>query len=595
MAQNPLIIGGAAGFWGEAQHATGQLLTMPGLSVLVYDYLAEITMSIMARARLKDPSLGYAMDFVTEAMRENLPAIAEKGVTVLSNAGGVNPQACAEALREQVDKAGLDLKIAVVEGDDLLSRAGDFAEFREMFDGSNFPDPEKLASINAYLGAFPVAAALDAGADIVITGRCADSALALAACIHAFGWDRSDFDQLAAGSLAGHLLECGPQSTGGNFTDWQEAGNLADIGYPVAVIDADGAFSLTKPPGTSGVVSPASVGEQLVYEIGDPQSYILPDLVCDFSDVTMRQEAPDRVRVAGARGRPPTGMLKVSATFMDGYRAGQVLQFNGRDARQKAEAFVAMGLERARARLKALGAPDYADVCIEMFGGRPPDGAHEEISVKAAVRHDDARAVGLFLKELVGGALATPPGLHFFTGGGRPRPSPVVRLFSFLVDAGAVPVKVSVDRRDIGYEGHAVVTGDVGRPERPQVPDASEGNGPMAVCDLELLAWARSGDKGNAANIGVIPRRPDYLPWIWKAIDEAAVSRAFSPWLKGRVERFYLPGLHAMNILMHDALGGGGVASLLNDAQGKSYAQILLSFPVELPEALLPMADRGGD
>ena len=283
MTDKPLIIGGAAGFWGEAAHATPQLLTTPGLNVLVYDYLAEITMSIMARARLKDPALGYAVDFVSEVMARNLPDIANKGVRVLSNAGGVNPQSCAAALREAIDKAGLDLKVAVVSGDDLMARKGDFADTTEMFDGSAYPDPEKLASINAYLGAFPVAAALDAGADIVVTGRCADSALALAACIHRFGWTPHDYDLLAAGSLVGHLLECGPQSTGGNFTDWEAAGNLADIGYPVAEVAADGTFAVTKPPETSGIVSPASVGEQMLYEIGDPQAYVLPDVICDFS------------------------------------------------------------------------------------------------------------------------------------------------------------------------------------------------------------------------------------------------------------------------------------------------------------------------
>ncbi len=592
MADNPLIIGGAAGFWGEAVHATPQLLATSGLDVLVYDYLAEITMSIMARARMKDPVLGYAVDFVTEVMARNLPEIARKGVRVLSNAGGVNPQACAAALRQAIDEAGLDLKVAIVTGDDLLQRRSDFTGATEMFDGSAFPDPEKVASINAYLGAFPIAAALDAGADIVVTGRCADSALALAACIHRFGWTASDHDLLAAGSLAGHLLECGPQSTGGNFTDWEAAGNLAEIGYPVAEVDSDGAFVVTKPPETNGIVSSATVGEQMLYEIGDPQAYILPDVICDFSAVTMLQEAADRVRVRGARGRAPTGRLKVSATFMDGYRAGQVLQFNGRKAREKARAFVEMGLERARKRLKALGAPDYDDVSVELFGGTPPGGVHEEISVKAAVRHPDARAVGLFLKEVIGGALATPPGLHFFTGGGRPRPSPVVRLFSFLVDAGEVPVAVAVDGTDIGFEPVVPAVREDTAPSLP-VPDPAESVGPTATCPLELLAWARSGDNGNAANVGVIARRAEYLPWIWKALDDATIARAFAPWLKGDAERFYLPGIHAINLLLNDALGGGGVASLLNDAQGKSYAQILLALPVELPQSLLPEAAGG--
>jgi hypothetical protein len=589
-----LIIGGASGFWGEAPHATSQLLTYPGLNYLVYDYLAEITMSIMARARLKDPAQGYATDFVTDAMTKNLSAIANSNVRVLSNAGGVNPQACAEAVRALADSAGLDLKVAVVEGDDLLSRASDFADRREMFDGSVFPNIDRVASINAYLGAVAVAAALNAGADIVITGRCADSALALAACVHHYEWDWTDYDRLAAGSLAGHLLECGPQSTGGNFTDWEDAGNLADIGYPVAEMNADSGFVIGKPPNTSGIVCPASVGEQMLYEIGDPQAYILPDVICDFSDVSLDQCGEDRVLVTGARGRPPTGRLKVSATFMDGYRAGHVLQFNGRDARTKARVFVEMGLQRARKQLKSLGAPDYSDTCIEYFGGRPPGEEHEEITVKAAVRHADARAVGLFLKEIIGGALATPPGLHFFTGAGRPRPSPVVRLFSFLTDAADVPLRVMLEGRDVGFNTPAMPVRDDAAPARPAVPQAREHNGALVSCKLEELAWARSGDKGDDANIGVMARRADYLPWIWRALDDETIAGAFAPWLKGDIERLCLPGIHGMNILMHEVLGGGGMASLLDDAQGKGYAQTLLSLPVELPEVLFLKSDGGG-
>ncbi|MCY6382474.1 acyclic terpene utilization AtuA family protein [Hoeflea prorocentri] len=588
MANKPLIIGGASGFWGEAPHATGQLLTHPGLQYLVYDYLAEITMSIMARARLKDPSLGFANDFVSDAIAPHIGALSDRGVKVLSNAGGVNPAACADALRAAIDKAGVDLKIAVVEGDDLMDRAEMFAESREMFTGVPFPAAKSVASVNAYLGALPVVAALDAGADIVITGRCADSALALAACMHHFGWSPDDHDLLAAGSLAGHLLECGPQATGGNFTDWEQSGDLADIGYPIAEVEADGTFDIVKPAATTGIVSPGSVGEQMLYEIGDPQGYVLPDVICDFSEVTLTQTAADRVHVAGVKGRPPTGRLKVSATHMDGYRAGQVLQFNGRNAREKAVAFVNAALKRTRGTLERLGAPDFAETSVELFGGVPKNGRTEEISVKAAVRHADARAVGLFLKEMTGTALATPPGLHFFTGAGRPRPSPVVRLFSFLIDADKVPVSIHLDGRDIASDVAIPARREDNAPARPAISISEDVNEPVS-CRLEDLAFARSGDKGDDANIGVIARQPEFLPWIWRALDEETIAATFAPNLKGGVERFFLPGIHAMNILMHNALGGGGVASLRNDAQAKAFAQTLLALPVELPAAL---ADR---
>lgn len=587
MADNPLIIGGASGFWGEAPHATEQLLNHDGLDFLVYDYLAEITMSIMARARLKDPALGYATDFISDAMAGNIKRIAARGIRILSNAGGVNPRACAQALQHVLDKAGLSLSVAVVEGDDFLERAATFIGVREMFSKTTFPDADKIASINAYLGALPVAAALDAGADIVITGRCADSALALAACIHHFKWKPTEYDLLAAGSLAGHLLECGPQSTGGNFTDWEMANDLVDIGYPIAEVLKDGRIVITKPAKSTGIVSPASVGEQLLYEIGDPKAYMLPDVICDFSHVSIRQEPGDRVLVAGARGRAPSGQLKVSATFMDGYRAGHVLHFNGRDARIKARTFVEAGLQRASGRLSAMGAPGFDEVCIETFGGSPPGKSEEEITIKAAVRHADSRAVGLFLKEVIGGALATPPGLHFFTGGGRPRPSPVVRLFSFLIDAADVPQRINVNGTDIGYVSMAPAVTVDQLPPPLYPPHRSSDTGKSVTCRLEDIAWARSGDKGNDANIGVIARHEALLPWIWQALDETTIKETFAPGLKGSVERFYLPGLHAMNILMHSVLGGGGIASLLNDAQGKTFAQQLLALPVTVPEVLI--------
>ncbi|MDA4848100.1 acyclic terpene utilization AtuA family protein [Hoeflea poritis] len=592
MPKDQLIIAGASGFWGEAPHATAQLLRYPGLEFLVYDYLAEITMSIMARARMKDPALGYATDFVTDAMAGNLEEIAKQGVKVLSNAGGVNPAACAEALRKAIEAAGLTLKVAVVEGDDLAARAPEFSDRREMFAGTAFPDASRVASVNAYLGAFPVAAALDAGADIVITGRCADSALVLAACTHRFGWTQGDHDRLAAGSLAGHLLECGPQSTGGNFTDWELSGDIAEIGYPVAVVEEDGRFDITKPDGTSGIVSRASVGEQMLYEIGDPQAYMLPDVICDFSHVVLEQAGKDRVRITGAQGRAPTGRLKVSATFMDGYRAGFVFQFNGRNAREKAQAFAEAGLKRAQTRLKQLGAPDYSETAVELFGGSPGGKGDEEICVKAAVRHADARAVGLFLKEITGCALATPPGLHFFTGAGRPKPSPVVRLFSFLIAASDVPVRVSIDGNDIGYAAAVPALHDAVVPDRPAPPPpAAETD--LVTSRLEALAWARSGDKGNDANIGVIARRPEFIPWIWRSLTDGTIASAFAPYLEGEVERFFMPGIHGMNIVMHNALGGGGVASLRNDAQGKAFAQTLLALPIEIPAALAGNAATG--
>jgi len=593
-------IGGASGFWGESSLATAQLLTDGALDYLVYDYLAEITMSIMARARAADPALGYATDFVTAALKPNLLEIARQGVKVVSNAGGVNPAACAAAVRQLIEAAGLELRVAVVSGDDLLPRAAELASQkpREMFSDDAFPPLDKLASVNAYLGAFSIAEALDAGADIVITGRVVDSAVTLAACIHEFGWGPGDLDKLAGGSLAGHILECGPQATGGNFTDWElVADRYADIGYPIAEVAPDGSFVCTKPAGSGGLVTPHTVGEQMLYEIGDPQAYLLPDVVCDFSGVTLQQQAPDRVLVTGARGGPPPAAYKVSATWADGWRGGLVWFFCGFDADRKARVFADAALQRARNRLAGAGLSDFTETCVELIGDESHYGARRavsgarEVAIKIAARHPESKALAILVQEITGLALGGPPGLTGFAGG-RPKPSPVVRLYSFLFPKEDVAVRIELGDRNWTHRSAEPTTAfdpvQIRRPEPPAIP---EGAIDLVEVPLIRLALARSGDKGDKANIGVIARQPAFLPWIWAALTEEAVAGVFAHFLDGRfarpVERYFLPGSHAINFLLHGVLGGGGIASLRNDPQGKTYAQLLLDFPVRLPRTLM--------
>ena len=362
MVDKTLRIAGASGFWGDAARATPQLLKDGNLDFIAYDYLAEITMSIMARARAKNPDYGYALDFVTAAMKPNLKEIARQGVKIVSNAGGVNPQACANALRALIAEMGLDLKVACVLGDDMIAQRDQLAEqgYTEMFTGAAFPAADKIASINAYLGAFTVARALDEGADIVVTGRCVDSAVTLGACIHSFGWGRGDLDKLAMGSLAGHIIECGPQATGGNFTDWEEVESLETIGYPIAEVHADGSFDCSKPEGSGGLVSTATIAEQMVYEIGDPQAYMLPDVVCDFSQVQLGQLDDNLVRVTGATGLPAPDTYKVCTTYADEFRGGTNMTFYGVDADRKAQKLADAIFTASRRTLTHLGLPDYS-------------------------------------------------------------------------------------------------------------------------------------------------------------------------------------------------------------------------------------------
>ncbi len=596
MTKKTISVGGASGFWGETAMSTAQLLADPELDYLVYDYLAEITMSILARARAADASLGYATDFLTNTLAPNIETIAERGVRVISNAGGVNPEACAEAVRALVAERGLDLTVAVVSGDDLTGKAKDFAEagITEMFSGAPFPSVEQIASINAYLGAFPIAEALGHGADIVITGRVVDSAVTLGACIHEFGWKADDYDHLAAGSVAGHLLECGPQATGGNFTDWElVADSMHDIGYPIAEIDDRGEIAIRKPEGTGGMVSVGTVAEQLLYEVGDAQAYVLPDVVCDFGALTLEQVEKDRVRVTGARGAAPTDTYKVSATYADGWRGGQTLVFYGQAADRKARAFGEAALKRAEKRLAQVGLPGFSDTLIELVGDESHYGARREltgsreVTLKVAARHEKQQGVDILLRETIGAALAGPPGLTGFAGT-RARPSPVVRLFSFLLGKGDVPVAI-----DTGSE-RIVFTPDPGRgfdPDsvsRPQPPHVDFDGTPMLLVPLVELAWGRSGDKGDKVNIGIIARKPEYLPYIWAMLSETVVGERFAHFTKQPVDRYFLPGTNAINFVLHDVLGGGGIASLRNDPQGKGFAQLLLDVPVRLPEHMRP-------
>ncbi len=595
MIKPSVRIGGASGYWGESDMALPQFLREGDLDYIVFDYLAEITMSIMARARSADESLGYATDFVQAVMVPNLTRIAQQGVKIISNAGGVNPLACAQALRDAIATQGLELKVAVVLGDDLINHKDELAGLgpTEMFSGEAFPPVEKIASVNAYLGAFPIAAALGQGADIVITGRCVDSAVTLGACIHEFGWTASDVDCLAGASLAGHLIECGPQATGGNFTDWQDvAESLVDVGYPIATVFADGSCEISKPKDTGGLVSVGTVCEQLLYEIGDPAAYHLPDVICDFSQVSVTQLEADRVRVEGAIGAGVPEQLKVSMTWADGWRLGGIWFYVGTNASQRARSFGESAVARARAKLSAMKAPDFDEVLIEVVGDGSHFGAYSlesetrEVAIKVAAKHQDKRALMLLLKELSGVGLAAPAGLAGFAGT-RPKPSPVIRLFSFLQDRDLVAIELDngVQRHAFIDSGSSVSTAT--HSVAPEVPAVDRGVATVQV-PLERLAFGRSGDKGNKANIGIIARKPDYLPWIAQTLTEACVSERLAHFMgSGAVARYYLPGISALNFLIDDVLGGGGVASLRNDPQGKTYAQILLQTPVNIPAGLL--------
>lgn len=595
-ANDVLRIGGASAFWGDSSLGIRQLLDSEQVDVLVFDYLAELTLSIMASARARDPDKGYATDFVT-AVGPLLQEIKRKNIRLLSNAGGMNARACAQALRTIAEKAGLALKIVVVEGDDLMSMQEEIraSGVTEMFSGEALP--VGLTSLNAYLGAFPIVRAIENGADIVITGRCADSALALAALVHKFGWQPDDYDRLAAGSLVGHLLECTTQATGGLFTDWWRVSNWENVGFPIAECSSDGSFMLTKPRNTGGLISRLSAAEQTLYEVTDPANYLLPDVACDFTAVTIDQVDADRVRIAGARGGPPTDTYKVSGTWLDGYRLSSTLTIVGDHAVDKAKRLSAAILGRTAKLMNDAGFDDYKDTCCEIIGSElgsygavaKPDA--REVVLRIAVRHDKAEALNILSREIAPFGTSAAAGTTGFSG--RQKPSAVFRLFSFLWPKSRVSISLA------GPDGESI---PVSLPEPKGIYEKANGDvyhdigelgGEVRTVPLSSIAVARSGDKGDVAHLCLIARKPMFSACIDQQLTAAVVKKYFEHLVEGTVTRYDVPGISAYNYIMTRALGGGGAASLRNDPLGKTFGQILLSHPVQVPESWLPELDSG--
>ncbi|MBI1785834.1 DUF1446 domain-containing protein, partial [Candidatus Sumerlaeota bacterium] len=381
------------------------------------------------------------------------------------------------------------------------------------------------------------------------------------------------------------------QCTGGLFTDWRASEGWENIGYPVVQVSPDGSFLVTKPPKTGGLVSRGTVGEQLLYEIGDPQAYILPDVICDFSQVRIEEKGPDLVSVSGARGLPPTPEYKVCATYNDGFRITATLTIGGIDAKEKALKTAESVLKRCRGILKRRNAPDYSETSIDVLGAEWTYGPHSritsprEVLLKISAKHIVAEALELLLRELTSAGTSMSPGTSGM-GGNRPKPSPVVRLFSFLIQKTEVKPVVHLGGKSWEVQIPAGKPFDPASLARPAVESS-------AITDLELietplirLAWGRSGDKGDKANIGIMARKPEYLPWIRSALTPEAVGNYMAHLVNGGVERYDLPGIAGMNFLLHDALGGGGIASIRTDPQGKAFAQMLLDFPVPVPREL---------
>jgi len=451
--KDKVLIANGQGFWGDSILGPIRLVNEGPLDYLTLDYLAEVTLSIMQKLRSRDPSKGYATDFV-RLIDRILPQMMERDIKVIANAGGVNPHACKDALLEVAAKHGVKgLKIAVVEGDDILHRLDDLMAggegFANMDTGADLSGVrDTVSSANVYMGAFPIAEALDGGAQIVLTGRGTDPGLVLGPMIHEFGWKEDEFDLLAAGTIAGHMVECGAQCTGGNYTDWRKIPDMARIGYPIVEATADGSFTITKHEGTGGLVDVSTVTHQLCYEMGDPNDYLGPDCRADFTSVSLAQDGPDRVRVSGAKGSPPTETLKVSISYHEGWKSSGQLTISGPEALDKARLCAEIVWDRLAFDGAVYSTEERfeefvgAGVCHEgIAGGTDADPA--EVILRMGVRGPDRKKVDRFGTELVPLVTSGPPGVTGFAGG-RPKATEVIGFWPALMHKRHLETSVSV-------------------------------------------------------------------------------------------------------------------------------------------------------
>ena len=599
MKKNKTVkIGCASAFWGDTSSAAPQLVHSGSINYLVFDYLAEVTMSILAGAKIKNPDLGYATDFIKH-IGPLLTDIKKQGIKVISNAGGINLKSCRNAVLEEAKKAGIELNIAIVEGDNLINQENALRELPVKELETNKTMPKGIVSINAYLGADGIRQALKHGADMVITGRCVDSAVVLGPLMYEFDWKHNEYDNLAAGSLAGHIIECGAQCTGGNFTDWHLVNNFDNMGFPIVEVESDGSFIVTKPKGTGGIISFGSVAEQFLYEIGNPGSYILPDVTCDFTNVHIKEVDHEKVLVKGAKGIAPTNTYKVSATYLHGYRITIAVIICGINAPKKAQVSANAIIKKTKRIFSENGLGDYMDTNISIIGTETTYGKNgaktepREVLLRIIARHKQKDALILLSRELAQASTGMTPGFINMLGG-RPSVSPSIRLFSFLIPKEQI--MTTVDIHDEQFEVETYTAKSNHMDTNTKISGLSDN---IDTTDTEValinLAYARSGDKGDHANIGVIARKAEYLPYIRNALSIEIVAKYFAHVLKGEVERWDVPGINGLNFLLKNSLGGGGMASLNVDPQGKAYAQQLLDIMIPVPHIIAEETKKDHD
>lgn len=603
MRKKTIKIGNAGGYWGDDPSALARQVKGGQLDYISMDFLAEITMSIMQKQRSVDPKLGYARDFLV-MLEDVLADVLKNKTKIITNAGGVNPVACAEAISALAKKLNLNPKIAIVYGDDILTSIEDLrakgCDFQNMEDGRDFKTISgKVEAANVYFGAGPVVEALKWDPDIIVTGRVTDTGITLAAMIHEFGWNNHDWDKLAAGIVAGHIIECGCQSTGGNFTDWHLVPSFDQMGYPIIEVNHDGTFVVTKHPNTGGLVSIDTVREQLFYEMGNPKAYITPDVVADFSSILLESDGRDRVKITGVKGFEPTPLYKVSMAYQDGFKVLGSICISGPDARRKSETFSRIFWNKVGRNFAATETEYFGWNACHRSLGLKEDG--NEIILRVGARDHDQGKLRKFSKMVPALILSGPPGVCVL--GGAPKPAEVVSYWPALMPKAAVKPKIALFNN--GIRDEKVVDSDViGNFLAPEIQTqraiqpscdiatAMKTAGADKVTPISKIALGRSGDKGDMANIGILARSPKAFAWLETWLTAQKVKDLFQEICQGSVVRYKLENMNGFNFLLDASLGGGGTLTLRTDAQGKTFAQALLRQLAPIPQDVLDDVEK---
>lgn len=586
-SQDILRVANCSGFYGDKLSAAIEMIEGGPIDVLTGDYLAELTMSILFAKKMKDPNQGYVGTFAKQ-MQEVLEPCLKKGIKIVSNAGGLNPKGMAEAIEKIAAEKDLDVKVAYIDGDNLIPRLSDLTK-----DGENFTNIDTgkdlshsglhPATANAYLGGWGIKEALDLGADVVIAPRVTDAAVVLGPAAWKFGWNRNDFDALAGAIAAGHLIECGTQVCGGNYAFFQEVPSFRNVGYPIAEIESDGSFTITKHPGTGGLVSVGTVTAQLLYEINDP-AYKNPDVISHFDTLSIEQTGEDRVRISGCRGSNPPDHHKVCLNILGGYRNSMEMLLTGLDIEEKADIFI-------DALFDLLGGKDqFDDVSIDLIQSNKENATRNEeafASLRVAVKSSNPKLVGRnFSAKVIELALANYPG---FTGRTAPGAGgPFVIHWPALVDSKHICEQVHMD----GIVTEIPPTSQLDVPENfyQKVPVTIAAAPTDATTEVAFgrVFGTRSGDKGGAANMGIWAKTDEAYAWLFHHMTSEKLKELMPDIAQYRVERFELANVRSLNFMIYDILGEGVAANDRIDGQAKSMGEYLRSRKLTLPASIIP-------